>query len=163
MDQGLKDPGGRLSRLEAVLEPVLASHGLALVDLEFLREGRRPVLRLFVDKANGVSVGECQRVSHEAGDVLDVAGLIEGAYDLEVSSPGLDRELRKDREFAWAIGKDVRCWLREPVDGRTEMVGVLVQAGPEDLALRHPDGAVRTLARRLVARARLVPDLRMRR
>jgi ribosome maturation factor RimP len=163
VDQGLKDPGGRLSRLETVLEPVLASHGLALVDLEFLREGRRPVLRLFVDKASGVSVGECQRVSHEAGDVLDVAGLIEGAYDLEVSSPGLDRELRKDREFAWAIGKDVRCWLREPVDGRTEMVGVLVQAGPEDLTLRDPDGAVRTLARRLVARARLVPDLRMRR
>ena len=163
MDQGLRDPGGRLLRLEAVLEPVLASHGLSLVDLEFLREGRRSVLRLFVDKVDGVSVGDCQRVSREAGDVLDVAGLIEGAYDLEVSSPGLDRELRKEREFAWAIGKDVRCWLREPVDGRTEVEGVLVEVGPEDLILRGPDGAVRTVARRQVARARLVPDLRMRR
>jgi ribosome maturation factor RimP len=163
VDQGLRDPGDRLSRLEAVLEPVLASHGLSLVDLEFQREGRRSVLRLFVDKANGVSVGDCQRVSHEAGDVLDVAGLIEGSYDLEVSSPGLDRELRKDREFAWAIGKDVRCWLREPVDGHTEIEGVLVQAGPEDLTLRGLDGAVRTLARGIVVRARLVPDLRMRR
>ena len=95
--------------------------------------------------------------------MLDVAGVIEGSYDLEVSSPGLDRELRKDREFAWAIGKDVRCWLREPVDGRTEAEGVLVQAGAEDLTLRGPDGAMRTLARGIVARARLVPDLRMRR
>jgi ribosome maturation factor RimP len=127
-----------------------------LVDLEYKREGRRWVLRLFVDKAAGVSVGECQRLSHEAGDVLDVAGLIEESYDLEVSSPGLDRELRTDREFAWATGKDVKCWLREAVDGLTELSGVLVEARPE-IVVRRPAGAP-TVARRQVARGRSGPQ-----
>lgn len=163
MDQRVGDPTGRLSRIEAALSGVLSSHGLSLVDLEYQREGRRWVLRLYVDKAGGVSVGDCQRVSHEAGDVLDVAGLIEESYDLEVSSPGLDRELRTDREFAWATGKDVKCWLREAVDGRTELTGVLVEARPEEIVVRPADGSPRIVARRQVARARLVPDLKMRR
>jgi ribosome maturation factor RimP len=163
VDQRVGDPTGRLSRIEAALSGVLSSHGLSLVDLEYQREGRRWVLRLYVDKAGGVSVGDCQRVSHEAGDVLDVAGLIEESYDLEVSSPGLDRELRTDREFAWATGKDVKCWLREAVDGRTELTGVLVEARPEEIVVRPADGSPRIVARRQVARARLVPDLKMRR
>lgn len=163
MNHGVGEPDARLSRLEAALAPVLESHGLSLVDLEYHREGRRWVLRLFVDKAGGVGVADCQRLSHEAGDLLDVSGLIEGSYDLEVSSPGLDRELRKDREFAWATGKDVRCWLREPVDGRTEWVGVLTGASPEQLTLQEAGGPARLLPRRLVVRARLVPDLTMRR
>lgn len=161
MDQRVGDPTGRLARVEAALSGVLVSHGLSLVDLEYHREGRRWVLRLFVDKAGGVTVGDCQRLSREAGDVLDVSGLIEESYDLEVSSPGLDRELRTDRELAWATGKDVRCWLREAVDGRGELSGLLVEARPEELVIRGPDGATRTVARRLIARARLVPDLRM--
>jgi ribosome maturation factor RimP len=163
VDQRVEDPTGRLSRIEGSLSAVLASHGLSLVDMQYQREGRRWVLRLFVDKPGGVNVADCQRLSHEAGDVLDVAGLIEESYDLEVSSPGLDRELRSDREFTWAMGKDVRCWLREAVDGRTELSGVLVAAGPDELMLRSPEGAAWTVARRLVARARLVPDLKLRR
>ena len=79
------------------------------MDAQWHREGRRWVLSFFVDKPGGVSIGDCQAVSREAGDVLDVTGLIEPAYDLEFSSPGLDRELRSDREYAWAVGKDVRC------------------------------------------------------
>ena len=126
---------GWLERVEATVIPVLDSHGLNLVDTEWRREGRRWVLRFFVDKPGGVTVGDCQAVSREAGDVLDVSGLIEPAYDLEVSSPGLDRELRKDREFAWAVGKDVRCWVREPRGGTAGVRGRLVggardRAGP---------------------------------
>lgn len=163
MEQRVGDPTGRLSRVEAALSGVLASHGVTLVDIEYQREGRRWVLRLFVDKAGGVTVGDCQRLSREAGDVLDVAGLIEESYDLEVSSPGLDRELRSERELAWATGKDVKCWLREAVDGRAELSGVLVEVRPEALVITVSDGVTRTVSRALVARARLVPDLRMRR
>jgi ribosome maturation factor RimP len=145
-----------LGRVEAVVSPVLASHGLSLVDAEWHREGRRWVLRLFVDKPGGVSIGDCQAVSRETGDVLDVSGLIEPAYDLEVSSPGLDRELRKEREYEWARGKEVRCWVREPVDGRTEFAGRLVGVTPTTLSLAEPDGATRELPRGLVTKARLV-------
>jgi ribosome maturation factor RimP len=163
VSHGVSDPEARLARVESALSPVLASHGLSLVDSEYHREGRRWVLRLFVDKPGGASIADCQRLSHEAGDVLDVSGLIEESYDLEVSSPGLDRELRKDREFAWAMGKDVRCWLREPVDGVRELAGVLAAATPAELTLVDPDGREHAVPRGLLARARLIPDLKFRR
>jgi len=148
-----------LGKIEAVVSPVLASHGLSLVDAEWHREGRRWVLRLFVDKPGGVSVGDCQAVSREAGDVLDVSQLIEPSYDLEVSSPGLDRQLRKDREFAWAVGKEVRCWVREPIDGHTEFFGRLVAASATMLTLEGPEGQAYDLPRTVVSKARLEPQL----
>src|SRR5205807_708570 len=92
--------------------PVLRDHGLTLVDLEWRPRRPRGVLRLYVDKPGGVGIDDCQRVSREVGDVLDASALIEEAYDLEVSSPGLDRQLRTDREFRWAAGKRVRCCRR---------------------------------------------------
>ena len=111
-----------LDQIEAVVEPVLASRGMSLIDSEWHREGRRWVLRLFVDKPGGVGIADCQAFSREAGDVLDVSGLIEPSYDLEVSSPGLDRVLKKDRELAWAIGRDVHCWVAESLDGTVSQV-----------------------------------------
>src|SRR4029453_14117906 len=131
----MSDLHARLSRIEAVASPVLEAHGLSLVDLEWRREGRRWVLRFYVDKSGGVGIADCQRFSREIGDVLDVSGLIPEPYDLEVSSPGLERELKKDREFAWAIGREGPCWVREPVDGRRELSGVLSALSPETLTV----------------------------
>jgi ribosome maturation factor RimP len=146
---------GWLERVEATIIPILSSYGLDLVDTEWQREGRRWVLRFFVDKAGGITVGDCQAVSREAGDVLDVMGLIEPAYDLEVSSPGLCRELKKDREFAWAVGKEMSCWLREPLDGRRELSGRLVAVSGTELSMAEPDGRTTEVPRALVTKARL--------
>ncbi|SRR6266508_5493374 len=148
-----------LSKVEAAVAPVLSSYGLGLVDVEWRREGRRWVLRFFVDKPGGVTVGDCQAFSREAGDVLDVSGLIEPAYDLEVSSPGLDRELKKDREFVWAVGREVRCWVREPLDSRTEFTGRLAAVTGSHLMLAEDSGAMREVPRQLVTKARLDPGL----
>jgi len=144
-----------LDRIEAVVAPVLDSRGLALVDSEWQREGRRWVLRLFVDKPGGVGIDDIQAFSREAGDVLDVSGLIEPSYDLEVSSPGLDRVLKKDRELQWAIGRDVHCWVREPVEGRTEFSGRLLAVSPGALTLQEAVGTPREVPRGLVTKARL--------
>jgi ribosome maturation factor RimP len=144
-----------LDRIEAVVAPVLASRGLDLVDTEWHREGRRWVLRFFVDKPGGVGIQDCQSFSREAGDVLDVSGLIEPSYDLEVSSPGLDRVLKKERELRWAVGRDVHCWVGEPVDGRTEFAGRLVDVSPAVLMLEEGAGTRREVPRRLVTKARL--------
>ena len=144
-----------LDRIEAVVAPVLASRGLDLVDTEWHREGRRWVLRFFVDKPGGVGIQDCQSFSREAGDVLDVSGLIEPSYDLEVSSPGLDRVLKKERELRWAVGRDVHCWVGEPVDGRTEFAGRLVDVSPAALMLEEGAGTRREVPRRLVTKARL--------
>ncbi len=151
----MENRGGWLGQVEAVVIPVLASHGLDLVDIEWQREGRRWVLRLFVDRPGGVTVGDCQVVSREAGDVLDAAALIDPAYDLEISSPGLDRELKTEREFAWAVGKAVRCWVREPVDGRRELGGRLLAASEAALTIEEGEGRTTEVARALVTKARL--------
>lgn len=153
----------RLTRIEALVSPVLSAHGLTLVDLEWRREGRRWVLRFFIDKAGeggrepgkGLSIADCQRFSQEVGDLLDVSDLIPGSYDLEVSSPGLDRELKKERELRWAVGKPVHCWVREPQDGRTEFSGRLQAVTGEMLVLEEAGGRVRELPRLRVTRARL--------
>ena len=137
-------------RIEEALQPVLRDHGLTLVDLEWRGYRPRGVLKVFVDKPGGVRVEDCQRASRELGDVLDAAGLVEEAYDLEVSSPGLDRQLRKDRELRWAVGKRVRCWLA----GGEEHHGRLVDVADGVLTLDR-DGTRVELPRGRVTKARL--------
>src|SRR5437773_10326569 len=105
------DDAVQADQIEEVVMPVLRDHGLELVDIEWRPLRPRGVLRLYVDKPGGVGIGDCERLSREIGDVLDAAALIEGGYDLEVSSPGLDRQLRKEREYRWAVGRQIRCWL----------------------------------------------------
>ncbi len=140
----------RSVRIEEVVEPVLRGHGLELVDVEWRPHGPRALLRVAVDKPGGVGIGDCERVSRELGDVLDVAGLIDAAYDLEVSSPGLDRQLRRERELRWAVGKRVRCWLA----GGEERRGRLADVGPEWLVL-DGDGGRAQLPRASVTKVRL--------
>ena len=137
--------------IEGVVQPVLRDHGLTLVDLEWRPRRPRGVLRLFVDKPGGVGIDDCQRLSREVGDVLDASALIEEAYDLEVSSPGLDRQLRTDREFRWATGKRVRCWLA----GGQEMRGRLVGVDGGQVVLEQDDGTEAKLDRASVTKARL--------
>ncbi len=140
--------------IEALAAPVLASHGLTLVDVELAGGGRGSVLRFYIDKPGGVTIDDCQRFSREIGDLLDVENLLPGSFDLEVSSPGLDRELKKDRELAWAVGKDVRAWTREPVDGRLEFVGRLLEVGEAFLTLAEAAGR-RRVPRALLTKVRL--------
>jgi ribosome maturation factor RimP len=144
----------QIVRVEDVIVPVIRYHGLTLVDLEWRGDRRRGILRLFVDKAGGVGIGDCERLSREIGDLLDAEGVIDQAYDLEVSSPGLDRQLRKDREFQWALGKPVRCWLA----GGQEHTGRLMEVAPERLVLDH-DGERVELPRGVVTKARLDVDV----
>ncbi len=141
-------------RIEQTVVPVLRDHGLQLVDLEWRPLRPRGVLRLYVDKPGGVGIGDCERASREIGDVLDAAVVIEGAYDLEVSSPGLDRQLRKDREFRWAVGRPVRCWLA----GGQEVRGRLAAVEPDRLVLDR-EGERVELERAMVTKARLEAEV----
>jgi len=140
----------RDARIEEVILPVLRDHGLELVDLEWRPHRPRAALRVVVDMQGGIAIGHCERVSREIGDLLDVSGLITQAYDLEVSSPGLDRQLRKDREYHWAVGKRVRCWLT----GGNEVYGRLAEVTDERLTIEQ-DGQRVELSRADITKARL--------
>jgi len=146
--------GERELQIEEVVQPVLRDHGLVLVDLEWRRQRPRGVLRLYVDKPGGVGIEDCRLASRELGDVLDASALIEEGYDLEVSSPGLDRQLRKDREFRWALGKQVQCW----VAGGEEFRGRLVDVDAARLTLEH-DGQRVELSREHVTKAKLEAEV----
>src|SRR5213594_4913532 len=148
------DDAVQADQIEEVVMPVLRDHGLELVDLEWRGLRPRGVLRLFVDKPGGIEVGDCERLSREVGDVLDAAAVIEGGYDLEVSSPGLDRQLRKEREYRWAVGKQVRCWLA----GGEEVRGRLTEVTAERLVLDR-EGERVEVGRAGVTKARLEAEV----
>ena len=144
----------KVARLEEIILPVLRDHGLTLVDVEWRGHGPRGILRVFIDKPGGVGIADCERLSREVGDVLEVEGLISEAYDLEVSSPGLDRELRKEREYRWAIGKRVRCRLTEGRDLR----GRLVDVTQEQIVVDADEGRIE-VPRTEVRKARLEAEV----
>lgn len=103
--------------VEKLLAPVLEKDGLEIAGVEYVRE-RDWILRVFIDKEGGVDLSDCQKASEEAGIVLDEADPIPGNYMLEVSSPGLDRPLRKDRDYVRYAGSDVDVKLFAPLDGK---------------------------------------------
>ncbi len=148
------DDAERTDQIEEVVTPVLSDHGLELVDIDWRPLRPRGLLRVYVDKRDGVGIRDCELASRELGDVLDAATLIEGAYDLEVSSPGLDRQLRKDREYRWAVGKRVRCWLAGGGDTR----GRLTDVDPDRLVLER-DGERMEVPRATVVKARLEAEV----
>jgi ribosome maturation factor RimP len=106
-----------VERARRTLEPVLVRDGYELVEVEWVRGGGRFTLRVFIDKAGGVNIDDCQAVSRTIEPLLDVEDFIEQAYDLEVSSPGLDRPLRTPEHFARYAGQRVQVKAYGPVPG----------------------------------------------
>ncbi|MCX5918685.1 MAG: ribosome maturation factor RimP [Deltaproteobacteria bacterium] len=115
-----------LQEVRQVVEPILESQGLELVDLEYQRESQGWVLRIYLDREGGVSLDDCAGVSHEVGAVLEVKDLIPSAYILEVSSPGLTRPLKKPEDFNKFRNQMVKIKLYEPLDGRKNFKGTLL-------------------------------------
>ena len=111
----------QIARLAA---PALAAAGLELVDVEVWPR-QKTLVRVVIDRPGGVGVEDCARASRHLGDILDVHDPIASGYVLEVSSPGLDRPLKKPADFTWAVGRPVRLTTRAPVGGGNVLTGVL--------------------------------------
>ena len=139
-----------------LIEPIVQDHGLELVDVE-RRQGRAPwQLRVVVDNASGdgrVAVERCAEVSREIGVQLDAADLIPVRYDLEVSSPGLDRTLAREKDFAAACGQQVKVETRSPIDGRRRFRGELASF-VGNVAEIQVDGALVSIPFDEIAKAR---------
>jgi ribosome maturation factor RimP len=141
--------------LEALVEPVVAAAGLELVDVTFRREGRGRILRVTIDRRGGVDLDTIAEVSQRVSRRLDVEGFDPGPYSLEVSSPGLERPLRRPDDFARRVGETVKVRTEEPVDGELVHRGRLVATGEKGVTIATETGE-RTIAYGEIASAQTV-------
>lgn len=144
-----------IERVREFAESLLPAMGLELFDVQFRREGHGWVLRLVVDKEEGVTLDDCSQVSRETSDFLDVEDVIEHPYHLEVSSPGLERPLRTVEECRRHLGKKARIKLKEKVDSRRVIIGELVTVEENELAVLSDEGETHRLEWENVEKARL--------
>jgi ribosome maturation factor RimP len=140
--------------IQGFAEPLLADMGMELVEIQFRREGHGWVLRLFIDKEEGVTIDDCAAVSREISAYLEVEDLINHAYHLEVSSPGLERPLRKREDFSRFAERLARIKLREPINGQRVLIGTLLGLEGETVLLEMDKETVR-IDLENIAKARL--------
>lgn len=126
-----------LKRVWELAVPLAEGEGLEIVDIEFRYEGSRGgrVLRLYLDKSGGPNVDDLSRISRHLGELLDAQDTIDGAYTLEVSSPGINRPLKKPAHFTRFIGKRIRVRTRDMIDGRRSFLGVLKEVVEDGVVL----------------------------
>jgi ribosome maturation factor RimP len=141
-----------------LLEAPIGALGYEVVELEFHPQGRGGLLRVYIDREAGVTVDDCEIVSRQVSAVLDVEDPIPGAYTLEVSSPGLDRPIRKAADFARFAGQQARIDMELPIEGRRRFAGTLKGCEAEEVMI-EVDGVLHKLPLGGMAKARLVPDL----
>ena len=123
------------SKTEELVMPILEREKFILWDVEYVKEGADYYLRVFIDKEGGITIDDCVIVSRELSDELDRLDFIEDAYVLEVSSPGLGRTLKKDKEFERSIGQSVDVKLYKPLDGTKEYSGILKEISKDKLVI----------------------------
>src|SRR3989338_9193942 len=142
-------------RLTELVVPVVVGSGCELVELQFRREAPGWVLRVIIDKEDGIGIDDCSRISREVAHLLEVEDPIEQSYILEVSSPGLDRPLKRERDFLRCMGKKAKVVVKEPIDGLNQCIGLIEDVTQESVTLRTDHGMVEIPFTRM-KKARLV-------
>ena len=137
-----KELGGMAGKLYELLLPVVRDAGCDIWDLDFVKEGAKRILRITIDAEGGVGIDDCERVHRAVDPVLDDADPIDEAYYLEVSSPGVERELRTCAHFEYAVGREIDLKFFTAIDGSKQLTGVLNSF--------DPDGKTLTVGERLI-------------
>ena len=143
--------------LARLLEPTIDRLGYELADLEVKLGGRGGVVRIFIDHPDGIGLDDCEKVSLAVSALLDVEDPLPGQYNLEVSSPGLDRKLTKVDHFQRFEGETLKVSMRFPIDGRKRFRGTLVSSDDENIVV-EVDGESYSLPMATIDTARLVPE-----
>ena len=146
--------------LAKLLEPAVERLGYELTDLEVRLGGKGGVIRVFIDKPEGIDLDDCEKVSLAVSALLDVEDPVPGNYNLEVSSPGLDRKLTKVAHFQRFVGETVKVQMRFPIEGRRRFRGTLVSSDEENIVV-EVDGESHSLPLKTIDTARLVPDVEL--
>ena len=142
-------------KLRAIIVPVIEALGIELDDIELSKMRGKALLRVFIEKENGVNIGDCELVSREIEAVLDVEDPIPYSYVLEVSSPGLDRPLKEPKDFKRFAGKNIRVVTQEPIGKQTFFIGKIAEAGDDEIVLFLLKDKEITIPYTNISRARL--------
>jgi ribosome maturation factor RimP len=143
-----------IERVEAVALPILEESGLELVDVQYRREQNGWILRLIIDKQDGLNLNDCAAVSREISQLLDIENFIDQAYNLEVTSPGLDRPLKSIAEFERFVGRKAKIKTIDPIAGEHAFIGKINRTAGESIVLEVGTKEV-TILFSQVAKARL--------
>lgn len=143
------------SKTEELIQPLVDEEGFELVDVEFVKEGSEWYLRVYIDKDGGISVNDCEEISRAFNEILDREDYISEQYIFEVSSPGLTRPLKKEKDYKRSIGKLVDVKLYKPVDKAKEYTGVLSAFDENTVTLEGDNGDSYTLDRKNIAKISL--------
>lgn len=148
------------AKIEALLQPMVDERGFELVDVEYVKEGSNWYLRAFIDKPGGISIDDIEPISRELSEKLDQEDFISDAYILEVSSPGLGRPLKKDKDFVRSIGEEIEIHLYRAINKQKEFVGILKEFNKEEntFTVELEDGEETVFNRADVALVRLTFD-----
>tara|TARA_B100000780_G_scaffold277679_1_gene248981 strand:- start:371 stop:817 length:447 start_codon:yes stop_codon:yes gene_type:complete len=142
-------------QIEQLVEAPIISLGYMLVGIEYVKNGQNTVLRIYIDSDQGISIEDCERVSHQVNGILEVEDPISSAYSLEVSSPGFDRPLFKQQDFERFVGLQAKVVMKLPIQGRRNFKGLL-DGFSEGNILIEVDGEVYELPLTKMSKARLV-------
>lgn len=142
-------------RVKRLIEPIIKDMGIELEDIELTRMAGKALLRIFIDKKGGVTIDDCEKVSREIEAQLDVEDPMPSSYILEVSSPGLDRLLKRPEDFKRFCGKAVRVITSAPIENQTFFVGEMIEAGDAEILLLLPKDKKVTIPYKNISRARL--------
>ena len=146
------------ARTEELLLPILKEYGFELVDVEYIKEAGTWYLRNYIDKEGGITIDDCELVSRALGEKLDQEDFIEDSYIMEVSSPGLGRPLKKERDFQRSLGEEVEIRLFRPIDQEKEYIGALAAYDKDTVTIELEDMSQLKIDRKNIALIRLAFD-----
>ena len=145
-------------KTEEILLPIVEEYGFELVDVEYVKEGSNWYLRAYIDKPGGIGVNDCEAVSRRLSDILDEKDYIEDSYILEVSSPGLGRPLKKEKDFQRSLGEEVEIRTYRAIDRQKEFVGILKAYDKDSVTIAYEDDSEQTFDKSEIALIRLALD-----
>jgi len=145
-------------KTEEILLPIVEEYGFELVDVEYVKEGGTWYLRTYIDKEGGISIDDCEKVSRRLSDILDEKDYIDDTYIMEVSSPGLGRPLKKEKDFKRSLGKEVDIRTYRMIDKQKEFTGILKDYDKDTVTIELDDETLKTFEKGDIALIRLAFD-----
>jgi len=144
-----------LKTIKEQCEPIIERLGYELVDLEFVKEKDGRFLRFYIWKPEGITIDDCQNVSEVIGEKLDEIDVIQESYYLEVSSPGLDRPLKTDKDLKRNIGRDIEVSLYKSLNGKKKIIGELVGFNDDKILVKEEDSKTLEIERKIISKIKL--------